>query len=402
MSRLKSVLLVDFDNVYGATSEELVTGLSRWLLWLEDGAFSVKNRRRRFIDKRVYWNLPFDIHRSEFERHGFAVFNCRALSKRKTSSGKSSADIVMTMDAIEIALTNPDVQELILLTTDPEFVPVVNRIQDDRLRVVSCGKETDPSYEIFSNYADAVIHIAALKEGFEYQRAKRKWYRFRSPPPEIAPLTLLRERRSALLGRVRLAMAANEAPKDGPPPELMRAAKLIRELGERIPDQLITRARIVKTLSVIPEFSTSSKGERKAWFGHKNYTAMMRRLAQMQQGIDLIPVTKNKVEMVWRETVEAAPVRGDRNEDARSDPRLVPEGETPFSLTEGMEEDTVPEPQARPPLALLTGPPLGLLTSATHDFADDPDPSEEDTIEAEFIEAPGDGEEEETETIGRA
>ena len=99
MSRLKSVLLVDFDNIYGATSEEVVSGLPNWLLWLEDGAFSPKNRRRRFIDKRVYWNLQFDKYRPDFERAGFSAFNCRALAKRKIGAGKSSADIVLTMDA---------------------------------------------------------------------------------------------------------------------------------------------------------------------------------------------------------------------------------------------------------------------------------------------------------------
>ena len=38
MARVRSVLLVDFDNIYGATGEDVVNSLSNWLLWLEDGA----------------------------------------------------------------------------------------------------------------------------------------------------------------------------------------------------------------------------------------------------------------------------------------------------------------------------------------------------------------------------
>ena len=95
--------------------------------------------------------------RPDFERAGFSAFNCRALAKRKISAGKSSADIVLTMDAIEIALVNEDVEEVVILTTDSDFVPVVNRVQAGELRVVTCGKETDPTYDLFNQYADAVL-----------------------------------------------------------------------------------------------------------------------------------------------------------------------------------------------------------------------------------------------------
>ena len=340
MSRVKSVLLVDFDNIYGATSEEVVSGLSNWLLWLEDGAFSVKNRRRRFIDKRVYWNLQFDKYRPEFERAGFAAYNCRALAKRKISAGKSSADIVLTMDAIEIALVNEDVEEFVILTTDSDFVPVVNRVQAGELRVVTCGKETDPTYDLFSQYADAVMHVGALKAAFSYERAKRKWYRFRSPPPEIAPLTLMKERRSALMGRVRAALATNEAPKDGPPPEVLRAVSIIKELGERMPDQPLSKTRIVRALSVIQEFSPTYQAGLRPWFGHKNFAAMMRRLSQIQPAIEVTTVGKNKVETVWREPAEAPTTRPKPPEpDAEPESRLLPRERTPLALPAEPVED---------------------------------------------------------------
>ncbi|MFN4023604.1 MAG: NYN domain-containing protein [Hyphomonas sp.] len=337
MARINSVLLVDFDNIYGATSEEVVAGLPNWLLWLEDGAFAPKNRRRRFLEKRVYWNLQFDRYRPDFERAGFAAYNCRALAKRKISAGKSSADIVLTMDAVEIALKNDKVEEFIVLTTDSDFVPVVNRVQAGEVRVVTCGKETDPTYELFNQYADAVVHIGALKAAFGYTRARRKWYALRSPPPEIAPLTFQRERRSPLLGRVRSALAASEVPADGPAPELVRAAALVRELGERMPDQPLSKTRIVRALSVLTEFTPTYQTGLRPWFGHKNFAAMMRRLAQIQPGIEVTALAKKKVEVIWRE------------------PQDPPARKAAEPLPEPDPAAAAPLTDTRPPLA-LTGP----------------------------------------------
>lgn len=340
MPRLKSVLLVDFDNIFGATSEAVVSGLPNWLLWLEDGAFSVKNRRRRFVEKRVYWNLQFDRYRPDFERAGFSAYNCRALAKRKISAGKSSADIVLTMDAVEIALTRDDIDEVIVLTTDSDFVPVVNRVQAGDLRVVTCGKETDPTYDLFSQYADAAIHIGALKAAFSYERAKRKWYRFRSPPPEIAPLSLQKERRSPLMGRVRAALATSEAVADGPEPELVRAAAVVKELGERMPDQPLSKTRIVRALSIIQEFTPAYHGGLRPWFGHKNFAAMMRQLAEIQPAIEVTTLAKKKVQIIWREPQAPPPERpAEPDAETGQGNGLLPRAHPPLALTAELAED---------------------------------------------------------------
>lgn len=318
MARVRSVLLVDFDNVYGATSEDVVACLSNWLLWLEDGAFSPGGRRRRFLHKRVYWNLQFDRFRPEFEEAGFEAFNCRALAKRKISAGKSSADIVITMDAIELALQTKKLEELIVLTTDSDFVPVVNRVQNPGLRVVTAGKETDPTYELYSQHADAVIHIAALKAGFEYQRTPRKWYQLRSPPPVIAPLTLQRERQSPLMGRVRTALNTAEASSKpgGPGPDLQRAADIVRSLGERMPDQVLSKTKIVRALGVIPGFTPTYQNGIRPWLGHKNFAALMRRLAQIYPEIEVRGLGKGKAEIIWREGGGAKATAQPHPEDA--------------------------------------------------------------------------------------
>lgn len=333
MARVRSVLLVDFDNIYGATSEDVVSSLPQWLLWLEDGAFSAGGRRRTFLHKRVYWNLQFDRYRANFEECGFEAFNCRAQAKRKISAGKSSADIVITMDAIELALQTKKLEELIVLTTDSDFVPVVNRVQNPGLRVVTAGKETDPTYELYSQHADAVVHIAALKAGFKYQRTPRKWYQLRSPPPEIAPLTIQRERQSMLMGRVRTALAnADGASKPGFAPELQRAADIVKALGERMPDQVVSKTKIVRSLAVIPEFTPTYQNGHRPWFGHKNFAALMRRLSQIHPEIEVKSLGKGKVQVIWREGgASTQPDMREARETAEAPDNRAAEEEEDFS-----------------------------------------------------------------------
>lgn len=330
MARVRSVLLVDFDNIYGATSDDVVSNLSNWLLWLEDGALSNGQKRRTFLHKRVYWNLQFDKFRPDFEQAGFEAFNCRALAKRKISAGKSSADIVITMDAIELALKTKNLDEIIVLTTDSDFVPVVNRVQNPGLRVVTAGKETDPTYELYSQHSDAVIHIAALKAAFTYERTPRRWFQLQSPPPEVAPLTIQRERQSPLLGRVRDALTTGERSRGNLAPELYKAADLVKALGERMPDQVLSKTKIVRTLTAIPEFTPAYQNGIRPWLGHKNFAALMRRLEQIHPEIQVNTLGKGRIEVIYREPGAALlSVRSELHNEMRP-PR--PEADEPEGL----------------------------------------------------------------------
>jgi len=135
--RKKCALLIDFDNVLGMTSGEFTTSIAKWMEWLEDGAFDSDRLKRKFLIKRVYWNPLYDRYRDVFEAAGFEAFSCGAIAKSK----KSSADIVITLDAVDIAADTKGLQEIILLTSDTDFVPVVNRLQERELEVVAMGHE---------------------------------------------------------------------------------------------------------------------------------------------------------------------------------------------------------------------------------------------------------------------
>src|SRR5262249_51182020 len=149
----KSALLIDFDNVLGMTSGDIATSISSWMAWLEDGGFDASRQRRSFPVRRVYWNPLNERYRPAFEAAGFDAFACRAIAKEK----KSSADIVMTLDAVDIEKEVKGLKEIILLTSDPDFVPVVNRLQVRKLRVVAMGNEDNSTAAVYREYADDVV-----------------------------------------------------------------------------------------------------------------------------------------------------------------------------------------------------------------------------------------------------
>ena len=301
MARLKSVLLVDFDNIFAATGPAMVDTLPQWLLWLSDGALSEKGRRRKFVAKRVYWNSQYDVHRDAFQAAGFEAFDCRAHAKTKIASGKSSADIVMTMDAIELRHQLNAVDEFIVLTTDSDFVPVVNRLQLAGIRVVTAGKETDPTYQLYSEHADDVIHIGALKAAFDYERAPRKWYKLRSDPPEIAPLRQQAERLSPLLKKVRQAVRTEKA--NGTPgavQQLKLAADIVMQLGARTPDQPLPRNKVIRALEGVEGFQTKYGNRVKPWLGQKNFKSLMRKLSEENPDIQVTELADKTVRIVCR------------------------------------------------------------------------------------------------------
>ena len=345
MARLKSVLLVDFDNIFAATGVAMVDTLPNWLLWLSDGALSPRGRRRKFVSKRVYWNSQYDIHREAFEAAGFEAFDCRAHARTKIASGKSSADIVMTMDAIELRQTLHGIDEMILLTSDSDFVPVVNRLQLSGLTVVTAGKETDPTYELYSEHADSVIHIGALKAAFDYQRAPRKWYRLRSDPPVVAPLRQQAERRSPLMRKVRDAVRVEKA--NGTPgavQQLRLAADIVMQLGTRTPDQPLPRNKVIRALEGMEGFQTKYGNRVKPWLGQKNFRALMRKLSEENPDIQVTELADKTVRIVCR-------VRGPRGRRGRMVGVPSPLGPPPGKPEKPVENTPETPPEKKPAMA---------------------------------------------------
>jgi len=256
--RKKCALLIDFDNVLGLTSGEFVTSIDKWVAWLEDGGFDEKRRKRSFVVKRAYWNPLYERHRAPFEAAGFEGYACGAIAKGK----KSSADIVLTLDAVDIAAKTKGLQEIILLTSDTDFVPVVNRLQDRGLEVTAMGHDDNPTAAVYREYADHVVLRSAFLAAFNYQRPRRKWFELVTEKPAPAP--------------------APATPAPAPPPPkpqpLSRAARLERaaarvvQAAEGAGGAQLSRKAIILALRDIEGFAT---GGAQAWLGYGAYKKML-------------------------------------------------------------------------------------------------------------------------------
>jgi hypothetical protein len=149
-----SALYVDFDNIYTRLYEQDInlartfgSNPQRWMRWIEGHALRMMygdGVRRRILKRCCYLN-PIRYHefRPYFIRSAFQVVDCPPL----TNYGKTSADIHLVMDCMD-ALAHPTrFDEIIILSGDADFTPLLLRIQEHARRslVLSVGY-TSPAY----------------------------------------------------------------------------------------------------------------------------------------------------------------------------------------------------------------------------------------------------------------
>jgi len=283
--RKKCALLIDFDNVLGMTSGEFTTSIAKWMEWLEDGAFDEKRRKRNFLVKRVYWNPLYERYRDVFEAAGFEAFACGAIAKSK----KSSADMVITLDAVDIAAETKGLQEIILLTSDTDFVPVVNRLQDRDLEVVAMGHEQNPTAAVYREYADHVVLRNAFMDAFKYERPKRKWWglvRVKPPAPKA------------------VVTAARKLDPNATP--LEQAAERIVQAAEGVGGAMLSRKAVIFALRDVPGFNTGGTG---AWLGYGSYRKMLQAIAKKRRELRIYAYRNGGVAVAYRPPAAAAEAR---------------------------------------------------------------------------------------------
>jgi uncharacterized LabA/DUF88 family protein len=136
-----SSLFVDFDNIYlclrsqdSKAARNFATQPQKWLAWLNEYLEQTLGCRRRLAVRRCYMNpQPFGDFRPYFMQCGFEVVDCPAL----TASGKTSADIRIAIDMLELADFKAPYEEFVLLSADADFTPVMLKLRKcDRNTVV--------------------------------------------------------------------------------------------------------------------------------------------------------------------------------------------------------------------------------------------------------------------------
>lgn len=136
-NEIKSVLYLDFDNIYTRLYEidpsigyAFASLPSRWIKWLEGHALKIlygEQYKRRLLKRVCYMNTNrFQEFRTNFMRAGFTITDCPPI----TNQGKTSADIHLVMDCMDDMLHPSNFHEFIFLSGDADFTPLLLRLQE--------------------------------------------------------------------------------------------------------------------------------------------------------------------------------------------------------------------------------------------------------------------------------
>lgn len=146
---MKSAVFVDFDNVYSQlrqvqpdAAERFASHPSEWMDWLARSLAlpepHEEGERRRILVRRCYLNPRwYQNYRHAFLRAGFEIVDCPPV----TSQGKTSTDIHMVLDIVDLLLHETRCDEFIVFSADADFTPVLRKLRrhDRRTTVLAIG-----------------------------------------------------------------------------------------------------------------------------------------------------------------------------------------------------------------------------------------------------------------------
>jgi hypothetical protein len=250
------VLLVDFDNIAAQLGHaDFVDTIPRWLAWLEDGRFDPRHAKRSFIVKRMYWNTYAEPYRNAVEAQKFEAFLCPSKVKGK----KSLADMVIAIDALRTAYESRSMQECIVLAVDTDFEPLLDALGDISQRTVIAASP-GIAMEVFSECADVVIPLDALRQAMTYER----------------PRSLLEVLRDKLRAWRRRPFRKDR--------QLALAAQLLVAIGRAQPGQAIAKRTVMQVLEEKLRLKQRGRG---AYLSCGNYDTMLERIAAQSEDLVL-------------------------------------------------------------------------------------------------------------------
>ncbi|MCW7752546.1 NYN domain-containing protein [Desulfobotulus sp. H1] len=157
---MRSAVFVDFDNIFIRLSE-LDVNIARtfatrpldWIAWLENSlppyAGIDAGAKRNILVRRCYLNpKSFGNFRPYFIRGAFETVDCPSL----TTQGKTSADVHMVVDLLDLLDHKVNYDEFIIMSADADFTPVLLKLRkwDRRTAVLAVGS-TSPAYRAASD-----------------------------------------------------------------------------------------------------------------------------------------------------------------------------------------------------------------------------------------------------------
>ncbi len=146
---MRSALFVDFDNVYSglrrldaSLADRFARTPQRWMSWLVEALElpqpAADGARRRMLVRRCYLNPQvYQRFRPAFNLAGFEIVDCPSL----TSEGKTSTDIHMVLDMVDLLLQETRYDEFVVFSADADFTPVLRKLRrwDRRTTVLAIG-----------------------------------------------------------------------------------------------------------------------------------------------------------------------------------------------------------------------------------------------------------------------
>ncbi|MFZ1104763.1 MAG: NYN domain-containing protein [Hyphomicrobiaceae bacterium] len=267
--KIRSVLLVDFDNIAAQLGHaDFVDSIPRWLAWLEDGRFDPRNGKRSFIVKRMYWNTYAELYRRAVEAQKFEAFLCPSKVKGK----KSLADMVIAVDALRAAYESKRMQECIVLAVDTDFEPLLDALNDCSTRTVIAASP-GIAMEVFSECADVVIPLDALRQAMAYER----------------PRSVLEVLRDKLRVWRRLRFRKDR--------QLALAARHLAAIGRQQPSQAIAKKRVMQVME--EKLRLKQRGP-DAYLSCGNYDTMLEQIAAQSDELALHEYDERRRAIAWR------------------------------------------------------------------------------------------------------
>lgn len=333
-SRIRSALFIDFENMPLARDS-----IENWLAWLEDGAFD-GGRRRRFVLKRVYWNSGVQKFESAYKASGFEVMLCG-----RYHGLANSVDVQMAIDIIETTYQQPRIDEYILITRDTDFVPVLRRLREKQKRTAFMVHESKLNvHTTYRQHADVLIPVRALDAARRYERRKRgllaRLITPRKAKPEQSKPNGAAAPKPAVTRPAAGGSAANGAAKAPPapvpaaptqvaaatpePPKPTRPKKAVVKfdlpsvdatrrgleravtLAATTPNRTTSRARMIKALQDVPEFTTSG---RSPFLGYGDYKSLMVELSRLDPRLTIVEQPEGGMVVRFEPKPETPPAR---------------------------------------------------------------------------------------------
>lgn len=254
-SKTKSALLIDYDNVTPFFRNEKLSGrIGNWLSWLEDGQFDPTGKRRNFVLKKVFWHKRYAEEQPAFEHYEFATETCVYAAGGK--QGQSAVDLHLAMDAIEASNKVKGLREMIILASDSDYLPLIERLRERKIQTVIVVSDRDAS-RIYNGKADLTITEENLRSALSYVRQRRGVLAKSAPEPKAK------------------AQAKPAAKAPARTFDLDKAALIVAKAAEQRVGKALGLREIAAAIQVEPAF----QGDR-SWLGLGSFEAFAKEMAR--------------------------------------------------------------------------------------------------------------------------